>query len=225
LKGLIGKKIGMTQIFSEDGNRIPVTVVDVSENIVIQKKTTEGADGYNAIKVGFTPSDRQEKNGMIRFRGSNKPETGVFQKAGIDTPYRYVREFRVNPTELDEFEVGVIIDPAAQFNSGDVIDVTGISKGRGFTGVIKRHGFAMARATHGTHEHFRHGGSIGQSAWPAKVWKGKKMPGQHGNKKVTVQNLKIVELIPDEGLLLVKGSIPGPNGSIITVRKSAKKLN
>lgn len=223
MAGLIGRKVGMTQIFKEDGVRIPVTVIDVSDNVLIQKKTSEGADGYNSVKVGFVKADRQEKAGMVRHRGVNKAEGGVFTKAGIETPYRHVREFRCSATQLDGLEIGQILTAEDTFSEGQQVDVTGTSKGRGFTGVIKRHGYHMPRKTHGTHENFRHGGSIGQSAWPGKVWKGKKMPGQHGGRRVTNQNIEVVQVISDENLVLVKGSIPGANGSVVTIKPAVKK--
>ena len=223
MAGLIGRKVGMTQIFNEEGQRIPVTVLDVKDNIVLQKKVSQGKDGYNAVKVGFEKATRQEKAGMVRFRGVNKPEQGVFEKAGIDHPFRHVREFRCSANELDGYEVGATIQPTAAFTAGDFVDVTGTSKGRGFTGVIVRHGFSMARATHGTHENFRHGGSIGMSAWPAKVFKNVKMPGQHGNTKVTTQNLRVVEIIADESLVLVRGSVPGATGSLVVLKHAVKK--
>ena len=223
MAGLIGRKVGMTQVFADDGKRIPVTVIDVSENVVLQKKTAESTDGYNAVKIGFEKAVRQEKAGMVRHRGVTMPNVGVFEKAGIETPYRHVREFRCSAEDLDDVEVGQEVNAADAFRANQFVDVTGTSKGRGFTGVIKRHGFSMSRATHGTHEFFRHGGAIGQSAWPGKVHKGKKMPGQHGNKRVTTQNLKVIEVVPDDNLLLVQGAVPGANGSLVTVKHAVKR--
>jgi large subunit ribosomal protein L3 len=189
MRGLIGRKVGMTQVYNEAGQRVAVTVISVAGNIVVQKKTSEGRDGYNAVKLAFDPADKQEKNGMVRYRGANKPEAGV----------------------------------ESHFYNGEIVDVTGTSKGRGYTGVIKRHNFHMSRATHGTHEFFRHGGSIGSSAWPSKVWKGKKMAGQYGNTRVTTQNVKIERIDPDNGLILLRGAVPGPVGGIVTVRSAIKR--
>lgn len=221
-KGLIGKKIGMTQMFNEEGIRTPVTVVEVSGNIVIQKKTEDGKDGYNAIKVGYGDVHQHIKEGTDPKWRLSKPCVGVFTKAGIDAPRKHVREFRVNPSELDSYEVGQVVGADA-FRVGEYVDATGTSKGRGFTGVMKRHNFAGAKATHGVHEFFRHGGSIGQSAYPARVFPGKKMAGQHGNARVTIQNLRVHSVLPEEGLILVKGSIPGPNGGIVMIRSAVKK--
>ena len=223
MAGLIGRKVGMTQIFLEGGARVPVTVVDVSDNIVLQKKAAESKDGYNAVKLGFEKAVRQEKAGMVRHRGITKPNVGTFEKAGIETPYRHVREFRCTAEDLDHYTVGQEIAASDTFRAEEFVDVTGITKGRGFTGVIKRHGFSMARATHGTHEFFRHGGAIGQSAWPGKVQKGKKMPGQHGNCRVTTQNLKVVEVVAEDNLLLIQGGVPGANGSLVTIKHAVKK--
>jgi large subunit ribosomal protein L3 len=213
----------MTQVFTESGARIPVTVIDVRGNVVIQKKTSEGKDGYNAVKLGYDVAPVQEKSGMLRYRGANKPEAGVFLKVGIDAPRRFVREFRLTAEELDRCEVGQILKVEDQFNADQVVDVTGTSKGKGYSGVIKRHNFSMARATHGTHEHFRHGGSIGMSAWPARVFKGTKMPGQMGGRRVTIQTLRVAEDVAQAGVTLVQGAVPGANGCLVTIRPSIKK--
>lgn len=223
MKGVIGRKVGMTQVFDEAGTRVPVTVVEVAGNVVIKKKTAEGKDGYNAVKIGFTGCTRQEKSGMIRYRGANAPEAGVFLKLGIDPPRRHVREFRITAAELDEIKVGEELAIETLFSAGDRVDVTGTSKGHGFTGVIKRHGYSRPKMTHGTHEFFRHGGAIGASAYPARVFKGKAMAGQHGNKRATVQNLRVVEVIPEDGLVLIKGAIPGHNGAIVSVSQAVKR--
>lgn len=221
-KGLIGRKVGMTQIFDDAGNRIPVTVVKVEGNVVVQKKSAKGKDGYSAIKVGFGDVKLLEKEGTEPKWRLSKPRVGVFLKAGIDKPRRFVREFRVSEGELDGYEVGQALG-ADTFNVGVWIDVTGTSKGRGFTGVMKRHNFAGAKASHGVHEFFRHGGSIGMSATPGRVFKGKKMAGQHGNARVTVQNLRVMQVLPDENAILIKGAIPGPNGGVVTLRSAVKK--
>ncbi len=221
-KGLIGKKVGMTQVFDGEGNRVAVTVVKVDGNVVVQKKSAHGKDGYSALKVGFGDVKKLEKEGTEPRWRLNKPRTGVFLKAGIDRPRRHLREFRMPETALDNYEVGQELG-ADTFNNGDWIDVTGTSKGRGFTGVMKRHNFAGAKASHGVHEFFRHGGSIGMSATPGRVFRGKKMAGQHGNARVTVQNLRIMGVMPEENALMIRGGIPGPNGGIVTIRPAIKK--
>jgi large subunit ribosomal protein L3 len=208
---LMGNKIGMTQIFDESGRVTPVTVLRVGPCVVVDKKTEE-RDGYSALVIGF----EDFKESKIR-----KSEFGLYAKAGI-SPKRHLAESRVAPAALDQYEIGQEIG-IDMFNKGDYVDVTGKSKGRGFTGVMKRYGMAGAKRSHGTHEFFRHGGSIGASAYPARVFKGKKMPGRYGNSKVTVQNLFVSDIRPDQNLLLVKGSVPGPNRSYITVAPAVKK--
>jgi large subunit ribosomal protein L3 len=225
MRGVIGRKIGMTQIYDERGARVAVTVIDVGGNVVVQKKSAQDKDGYNAVKLAFCPADLQQKNGLVRYRGVNRPEWGVFKKVGIETPRRHVREFRVGAKELDRYEVGKELLVEEEFLKGTFVDVSGISKGRGFQGVIRRHGFHMPKMTHGTHENFRHGGSIGASADPARVFKGKKMPGQLGNAPTTVQNLKVVDVMADEGLVLLKGGVPGPNGGLVKLRQAVKKAD
>ena len=225
MKGLLAKKIGMTHIFTEDGRRLPVTVLDASSNVVVQKKSTQGKDGYTAIKIGFEKAHKFTKAGdegaEPKWRLS-RPLLGVFQKAGIEEPRRRMTEFRVTETELDEYNVGDELG-ANIFKVGQFVDVTGTSKGRGFTGVMKRHNFKGTRATHGTHEFFRHGGSIGASAWPARVFKNMKMPGQHGNARATVQNLHVVDIIEEDNIILVKGGVPGPNGGVVMIRTAVKR--
>lgn len=222
MKGLIGKKVGMTQIFDDEGNRVAVTAVDVGKNVVVQKKSAHGKDGYSAIKLGFGDVKKLEKEGEEPEWRLKKPQVGVFENAGIEQPRRHLREIRVSESELDEYEVGQELS-ADLFELGDWIDVTGISKGRGFTGVVKRHNFSGLHQTHGTSEYFRHGGSIGMSADPARVLKGMKMPGQHGNRKVTIQNLEVAGLMEEDDALLIKGGIPGPKGGIVVVRSAVKK--
>lgn len=208
---LMGSKIGMTQIFDESGRVTPVTVLRVGPCVLVDKKT-EDRDGYSALVLGF----EEVKENRVR-----KSELGLYTKSGI-TPKRHLTETRVSATELDQYEIGQEISIDV-FNKGDFVDVTGKSKGRGFTGVVKRHGMAGAKQSHGTHEFFRHGGSIGASAFPSRVFKGKKMPGQYGGSRVTVQSLLVSDIRPDQHLLLVKGSVPGPNGSYITVAPAVKK--
>ncbi|MEM1347761.1 MAG: 50S ribosomal protein L3, partial [Myxococcota bacterium] len=185
----------MTQLFDEEGNRIPLTVIDVSSNVVVQVKSAEGKDGYDAVKLGFGLAHKLEKQGEEPRWRLSRPEVGVFAKAGIEVPRRHVREFRTTADTLEHYEVGKELG-ADEFNAGEFVDVTGTSKGRGFTGVMKRHNFKGTKASHGVHEFFRHGGSIGMSAWPSRVLPGKKMAGQHGNAKVTVQNLRVFKAIP-----------------------------
>lgn len=221
-KGLIGEKVGMTQIFDDEGNRVGVTVVDVGGNVVVQKKSEHGKDGYSAIKLGYGDVKKLEKEGEEPEWRLSKPEVGVFESAGIERPRKHLREIRVEEPALDDYEVGQQLG-ADLFELGDWIDVTGTSKGRGFSGVMRRHNFSGVRATHGTSEMFRHGGAIGMSADPARVLKNMKMPGQHGNKQVTIQNLEIAGLMEDENAVLVKGGIPGPNGGIVVIRSAVKK--
>lgn len=221
-KGLIGQKVGMTQIFNEDGNRIPVTVVRVGGNVVVQKKSAKGKDGYSAIKVGFGDIKKLEKEGTEPKWRISKPRAGVFLAAGIDAPRRHVREFRLEESALDAYEVGQELG-VEQFNVGDWVDVTGTSKGAGFTGVMKRHNFAGGKASHGVHEFYRHGGSIGMSATPSKVARGKKMAGQMGNERVTVQNLRVLRVLPEDNAIVIKGAIPGATGGIVEIKTAVKK--
>lgn len=222
MKGLIGRKVGMTQMFDEEGNRHAITVVDVSSNVVVQKKTADSKDGYNAVKIGFGRVHQHVKEGAEPRWRLDSPRVGVFTKAGISEPRKHIREFRVEAAELESYEVGQELG-ADFFRNGDFIDVTGTSKGRGYTGVMKRHNFAGAKGSHGVHEFFRHGGSIGASAYPSRVFPGKKMAGQHGNARVTVQNLRVHSVLPEEGLVLIKGAIPGANGGVVLLRTAIKK--
>lgn len=224
MKGLIGKKVGMTQLFDEAGNRVPVTVVHVGGNVVVQKKSVEGKDGYSALKLGYGDVHQHVKEGTEPRWRLSRPEVGVFAKAGIAAPKRHVKEIRVRETELQNYEVGQELGPQV-FAVGEFVDATGTSKGRGYTGVMKRHNFGGMKASHGVHEFYRHGGSIGASAWPSRVFKGKKMAGQHGNARVTVQNLKIVGVLPEDQCILVKGAIPGPNGGVVLLRQAIKKTH
>ncbi len=208
IKGILGKKLGMTQVFAGDGKRIPVTVVEAGPCVVLQKKTV-ATDGYNALQLGF---------GERKAHRTNKPEMGHFRKAGKGA-FTAVREVRVD--NVDAFNVGDEVTGSAIFAAGDIIDVIGTSKGKGFQGVIKRWNFAGGRATHGSMFH-RAPGSIGCSAWPSRVFKGKKMAGQMGNARVTTQNLKVVEVRPEENLVLVKGAIPGPKNGLVMIRKGVK---
>jgi large subunit ribosomal protein L3 len=208
IQGILGKKLGMTQVFVADGRRIPVTVVEAGPCTVLQKKT-ENTDGYNALQVGFSA----KKTPRV-----NKPMMGHFKKADHGA-FAHLRELAAE--NVDDYNVGDQITCDAVFKVGDIIDVSGSSKGKGFQGVIKRWGFAGGRATHGSKFH-RAPGSIGCSAWPSRVFKGKKMPGQMGNARVTMQNLEIVEVRPDQNLILIKGAVPGANQSLLLLRKAIK---
>jgi len=222
-KGLLGKKAGMTQVFDESSDsRIPVTVVDVDSNVVVQLKSESGPDGYSAVKLGFERAHKLEKEGEDPEWRLPEPEVGVFETAGIDVPRRHIRELRVLERDLEDYEVGQELG-ADLFGVGEWVDVTGTSKGRGFTGVMKRHNFSGSPESHGTHEYYRHGGAIGQSADPARVFPGLKMPGQSGNEQVTIQNLRVIRVLEDENALAIKGGIPGPKSGLVMVRTAAKK--
>ena len=208
-KGILGKKIGMTQIFEADGRMIPVTVVEAGPCIVIQNKTEE-TDGYNAVQLGF---------GELKEKHTNKPMKGHFDKAGI-TPVKFVRELRLSAPS--EYTVGQKIS-AEIFTAGELIDATGISRGKGFAGTIKRHNFACGPMAHGSKSH-REPGSMGpmHSGPGGRVIKGKKLPGRMGNAKVTVQRLTVAKVDTDRNLILVKGSIPGAAGSFVVLRETVK---
>ncbi len=208
LNALLGKKVGMTQFFTEDGERIPVTVVQTGPVTVIQKKTEE-KDGYVAVQIGY------EEITKAKMRNVTKPMIGHFKE---QKPMRYLKEVKVD--NLDEIEVGQSFGVDI-FEVGQIVDVSGTSKGRGFSGVMKRHNFAGGPAAHG-HRFNRGTGSIGQSATPAKIFKNKKMPGQYGNERTTVQGLKIVEIKKDLNVLLIKGAIPGANGKLVEIKKTTK---
>ena len=209
MTGLIGKKIGMTQVFGADGIVVPVTVIQTGPCVVVQKKET-GRDGYSAVQIGFG----NKKNQRV-----NKPEQGHMVKAGKGA-FQVLREFRLQ--DVGQYEVGQEIKATDIFKAGDRIDVSGTSKGRGFAGVIKRWSFSGFPASHGTHEYFRHGGAIGNRSYPGRVFKGKKMAGHWGNEKVSVQNLEVVGIRPEENLLLVKGAIPGAKRGILIIRRAVK---
>ena len=202
-KGLIGKKIGMTQIFDEAGNVIPVTVVEAGPCTVTQIKTVEN-DGYQAVQVGF---------GDVKVSRVNKPMKGHFDKADV-APKKTLKEFRLD--SIDGIEVGNILK-ADTFEVGEIVDVKGTSKGHGTAGAIKRWNFSRLRMTHGTGPNHRHAGSLGACSSPSRVFKGKKMAGHYGHETVTVQNLKIAKVDAENNLIAIKGAIPGPKGGIVTV--------
>ncbi len=208
-KGIIGRKIGMTQLFTENGNVVPVTVVEAGPCTVIQKKTVEN-DGYNAVQLGFED---------IREKLVVKPLKGHYDKA--DVAYkRVLKEFKLDNSE--SMNVGDVLK-ADVFAAGDVVDVTGISKGKGYQGTIKRLGFHRQPMTHGTSGYHRHQGSMGANSTPSKVMKGKGMPGHMGSEQVTIQNLSVVKVDGENNLIAIKGAIPGPNGGLVVVKTAVKK--
>jgi len=202
--GILGKKIGMTQVFDEEGNVVPVTVVQAGPCQVVQVKTLE-RDGYEAVQLGFDE--------IKKLKRVTKPMLGHFKKAGVP-PYRVLREFK-----MSGYEVGQTIT-VELFQKGDIVHVSGITKGKGFQGIMKRHGAHGGPASHGSKFH-RAPGSIGSSAFPSRVWKGHAMPGRMGGERVTVRNLKIVDVKPEMNLLLIKGAIPGPKGGYVEIRKES----
>ena len=206
-KAIVAKKLGMTQVFTEKGVLVPVTVLDCSPNVVTQVKTMEN-DGYEAVQVGF---------GKLKAKQMIKPEEGHFKKAGVE-PKKFLREFRFENTA--DYAVGSEIK-ADIFTPGDKVDVSGISKGKGFQGAIKRHGFHRGPMTHGSKYH-RHAGGMSAGTSPGKVRKGRKLPGHMGNVKVTVANLEVVRADTDKNVLLIKGAVPGPKGTLLIVKESVK---
>ena len=208
IKGIIGKKIGMTQIFDENGNAIPVTVIEAGPCTVVQKKTAEGKDGYDAVQLGFED---------IAERKLTKAEVGHFKKNGLTTK-RYLKEFRLE--DVSGLNVGDTV-AADVFAAGEKVDITGITKGRGYTGVVKRWGHHILRMTHGTGPIHRQVGSQG-TIDPARVFKNMKMPGQYGNEQVTVLNLAVVKVDAEKNLIAVKGAIPGARGGVVYIRNSVK---
>ena len=203
-KGLMGKKLGMSGLFAPEGNYMPVTIVEAGPCVITQIKTV-ATDGYNALQLGF---------GEKKISRTNKPEKGHFKKSGKSS-FSFLREFHADNPE--EYSLGQTLT-LDLFKIGERVDVVGTTKGRGFTGVIKRHGFHGGRKTHGSKSH-RIPGSIGCSAWPAKVIKGKKMPGRYGNSQKTVRNLEIVDIRPDENLIMLKGALPGYKSGIVAINK------
>lgn len=205
MPGLLGKKIGMTSVFSADGKNIPCTVIEVGPCVVTQVKTVE-TDGYEALQLGFI--EKKEKH-------TTKPEAGHFAKAGV-APQRHLAEFK---NFGGEYKLGDTIT-VDYLSNAEFVDVIGTSKGKGYQGVVKRHGFGgVGQSTHGQHNRLRAPGSIGACSYPAKVFKGMRMAGQMGNERVTVQNLQVVKVMPENNLLIVKGSIPGHKGSIVLIEK------
>lgn len=228
-KAIIGKKIGMTQIFDEKGRVVPVTVVEAGPCVVAQIKTVEN-DGYGAVQLGYGDIKLKLQNGSSKGKRKRsekfkndpvnitKPMLGHFKKNDI-APKRTLREFRFD--DISSFKLGDIIK-ADTFAEGDKIDVTGTSKGKGYSGVIKRWNFQRLKETHGSGPVARHGGSMGACSTPSRVWKGKKMAGHLGTERVTVQNLSVVKIDAENNLIAVKGAVPGPNGGIVVIRDSVK---
>lgn len=208
--GLIGKKLGMTQIYTPDGELVPVTVIQAGPCTVVQAKTA-ATDGYAAVQVGFGSKKPQRATKPYREH-CVKVGKGVFQ---------VLREFRLEG-ESEALAPGDEIAVDRLFKQGDTVDITGVTKGRGFTGVVKRHGFDGFPGSHGTHEYFRHGGSIGNRSYPGRVFKNKRMAGQYGNDRVTTQNIEVIEVRPAEHLLLVRGAVPGARGGVVVVRPAVK---
>ena len=205
MPGLLGKKIGMTSVFSAEGKNVPCTVIEVGPCVVTQVKTAD-TDGYEAVQLGF--EEKKEKH-------TTSPMAGHFKKAGV-APQRHLAEFKGFDGDVklgDTFTVDL-------FTENDFVDIQGTSKGKGFQGVVKRHGFGgVGQSTHGQHNRLRAPGSVGACSYPAKVFKGMRMAGQMGNEKVTVQNLQVIKVMPEHNLLLIKGSIPGSKGSIVLIEK------
>ncbi|ENI8959739.1 50S ribosomal protein L3 [Listeria monocytogenes] len=205
-KGILGRKVGMTQVFTENGELIPVTVIEAAQNVVLQKKTVE-TDGYEAVQIGF-----EDKRAIL----SNKPERGHVAKANT-TPKRFIREFR--DVNLDEYEIGAEVKVDV-FAEGDIIDATGVSKGKGFQGVIKRHGQSRGPMAHGSRYH-RRPGSMGPVA-PNRVFKNKLLPGRMGGEQITIQNLEIVKVDVEKNVLLVKGNVPGAKKALVQIKTATK---
>jgi large subunit ribosomal protein L3 len=208
---IMGRKVGMTHLFSAEGERLPVTIIDASSNVVIEKKTTE-KDGYSALKVG---------HGDQKSYRLNKPDLGQFKKRALE-PKRFVKELRLPDAEIAGYDTGseVKVDVFAE---GQFVDVTGTSKGKGHAGVMKRHNMGGGRATHGAAFFHRHGGSIGNREWPGYVFVNKRMSGHMGDERVTTQNLKLVKIDAEKGLLFIEGSVPGANGGLVFVKDSIKR--
>lgn len=210
IEGLLGRKIGMTQVFSPAGEAIPVTVIELGPCVVTQVRNKD-RDGYEAVQIGF---------GEAKAKSLTKPEQGHL--AGAGRLVRHLREFHTD--NIEEHEVGQLLT-VDMFEAGQIIDVTGTSKGRGFQGVVKRHGFSGGPKTHGQSDRWRAPGSIGAGTDPGRVWKGTRMAGRMGNRRVTVQNLQVVEVLADKHILLVRGSVPGAKNGLLMVRRAVKATN
>lgn len=209
--GLIGKKLGNTQIFNDDGSVTPVTVVEAGPCVVVGKRTPE-KDGYSALQLGFGTRDK---------RHVNKAQAVAYEKAGVQAP-EVVREFRLPVEELAKFEVGQTVKASDVFTAGQIVDVAGQTKGRGFTGVMKRWNFAGSVDTHGTHEYRRHGGSIGTNMTPGRTLPNLRMGGHYGDERVTIQNIRVARVVDADNLVLVAGAVPGAKNGIVELRGTTK---
>jgi large subunit ribosomal protein L3 len=212
--GLLGRKIGMTQVFHEDGTALGVTAVSVGPCIVVGKRTDE-KHGYSAVQLGFEE---------LPVRLATRPESGFYKKAGVEKTMRVLREVRLEAKDLEKYEVGKVLKADEIFKVGDVVDVVGTTKGKGYQGVMKRHKMKGDSATHGTHEFFRHGGSIGCRLTPGRTFKGKRMSGLMGNAKNTSIDLVVVQVIADKDLVLVKGAVPGGQNGLVLIKGSVKDI-
>lgn len=213
MRGLIGRKLGMTQLFDHEGNQVPATVIEVGPCTVVRKKTRTGKDGYNAMVLGFAD---------IAERKLTKPKLGLFKAKGVEAK-RHLHEFHIKDEFVEDVTEGDELT-CAMFQVGDFVDVTGTSKGRGFAGVIKRCNFAGSHnMTHGTHEYKRHPGSIGSNTYPGRTMKGHGMPGQYGNARRTVQNLRVVGVDANRNLMIIRGAVPGSTNGIIYIEAAHKK--
>ncbi len=211
--GIIGTKLGSTQFFEDNGNVMRVTAIHAGSCVVVGKRSVE-KDGYSALCLGL--GERREKKVA-------KAQKTIFEAAGVKAP-QVIREIRLSETELEHYSVGQELSVADIFKEGQFVDVVGTSKGRGFSGVMKRHGFSGAATdTHGTHEYRRHGGSIGMNMTPGRTFKNQRMPGQYGNTRVTLLNLRIAKILADENVVMVEGAVPGPRNGLVTVRGAVKK--
>jgi len=210
--GLLGRKIGMTQVFHEDGSALGVTAVSVGPCVVVGKRT-DAKHGYSAVQLGFEE---------LPVRLATRPETGFYKKAGVEKTMRHLREVRLTPQDLEKYEVGKVLKADEIFKVGDVVDVVGTTKGKGYQGVMKRHKMKGDSATHGTHEFFRHGGSIGCRLTPGRTFKGKRMSGLMGNVKNTSADLVVVQVIADKDLVLVKGAVPAARTASSSSRAASR---
>src|SRR5215510_7412642 len=212
--GLLGRKIGMTQVFHDDGTALGVTAVSLGPCVVVGKRTPD-KHGYAAVQRGFEE---------LPVRHVGPPTSGFFKKAGVEKPLRHLREVRLEPKELDKYEVGKTLRASEVFKPGDVVDVVGTTKGKGYQGVMKRHKMAGDTMTHGTHEFFRHGGSIGCRLTPGRVHKGKRMSGHMGDERVTVQSLELFDVLPEENVILIRGAVPGGKNGYLLISNAVKKV-
>jgi large subunit ribosomal protein L3 len=212
--GLLGRKIGMTQVFHQDGTALGVTAVSVGPCVVVAQRTQE-KHGYSAIQLGFEE---------MPVRLVTQPQAGVFKKAGVEKPLRHLREVRLESKDVAKYEVGKVLRAEEIFKVGDVVDVVGTTKGKGYQGVMKKHKMKGDSATHGTHEFFRHGGSIGCRLTPGRVHKGKRMSGLMGNVKNTSSDLVVVQVLSEKDVVLVKGAVPGPANGLVLIKGSVKDI-